>query len=206
MTKVLYFHGFASSPRGRKIELLRQLLPDFDIHAPNLNIPSFAKLEFDAFVAHATEEARGLKPDVIVGSSLGALVALEVANRGIDAPLVLIAPAFGVMHRWKEKIPAGDPVVLFNYATEREETIHRHFFDQMDRNRSDAIPPPVRVVAVMGRNDESVPFDCVFDVWQRWERSGKLVAGSKLIEIAEGDHSLVDHVGLIADEIRRAAG
>jgi hypothetical protein len=41
-------------------------------------------------------------------------------------------------------------------------------------------------------------------VWEAWTQSGKLVTGSKFIEIAGGDHGLVAHVDLIAREISSA--
>jgi hypothetical protein len=55
----------------------------------------------------------------------------------------------------------------------------------------------------MGRNDESVPFDWVRGVWEEWTLSGKLAHGSKFVEIAGGDHGLVEFVDVIANEIRR---
>ncbi|MGK2859083.1 MAG: YqiA/YcfP family alpha/beta fold hydrolase, partial [Thermoanaerobaculia bacterium] len=111
MPRILYLHGFASSPHGRKVEKLRALLePQMELVAPDLNAPSFAHLEFAAIVNRAAETARAAPPDVIVGSSLGSLVALAVSNRGVDAPLVLIAPAFGIADRWSSWIPEGDPI------------------------------------------------------------------------------------------------
>ena len=57
----------------------------------------------------------------------------------------------------------------------------------------------------MGRRDESVPFDHVAAVWQHWEKTGRLLTGSRFVEIPEGDHGLVEHVGRIAEEVRAAA-
>jgi hypothetical protein len=54
----------------------------------------------------------------------------------------------------------------------------------------------------MGRNDESVPFDLVREVWESWR--GEIVPGSRFIEIAAGDHSLVSYVDVIAREISSA--
>ena len=97
MKTVLYLHGFASSPEGRKIALLREMLPqaEFRVVAPDLNRPSFERLDFEAMVSEAVRVAEAERPAVVVGSSLGALVALEAAKRGVRAPLVLIAPALG---------------------------------------------------------------------------------------------------------------
>jgi len=201
---ILYFHGFASSPKGLKIEALRKLLPELAFDAPDLNVPSFEQLDFESMVQLAMQRGRAQPPRVIVGSSMGAIVALEVVRRGIVAPLVLIAPAVGVGERWITKLPPGDPVRLFNHARNGEAPSHRAFFERMVEIRPEADPPAVRVSVIMGRQDESVPFSWVRDVWEGWQ--GGIVPGSRFIEIAGGDHSLVTHVDVIAREIRDAAG
>ena len=46
--RVLYLHGFASSPRGRKVEALeKRFAPErVEIAAPDLNAPDFARLDY----------------------------------------------------------------------------------------------------------------------------------------------------------------
>jgi predicted esterase YcpF (UPF0227 family) len=207
MTSVLYFHGFASSPGSAKITALRPLLAPHGIglNAPDLNVPSFEKLDFDAVVEHALAAARATPPRAMVGSSLGALVALATARRGIHVPLVLIAPALGVARRWQTKIPDGDPVMTFNYARNADAPIHRAFFEQMTRLHVDDEPPSSRVTVIMGRKDETVPFDVVEEMWHKWEGSGRLAAGSRFIVLEEGDHSLVAQAETIRDAIVEAA-
>jgi len=207
MTRVLYFHGFASSPASAKIVALRPLLDpqQIELNTPDLNVPSFEKLDWNAMIARALDAARDSPPRAIVGSSLGSLVALEVVRRGVIAPLVLIAPALGIADRWKTKLPPGDPIITFNHARGENVPIHRAFFEQMfDVRVDEEPPPPVRVVAIMGRDDETVPFDRVEATWKRWESRG-LAPGSKFIEIAQGDHGLTSEVELIAREIAAAA-
>jgi pimeloyl-ACP methyl ester carboxylesterase len=65
---------------------------------------------------------------------------------------------------------------------------------------ADREPPEVPVVVIMGRRDESVPFDSVRRVWDRWEASGHLLPGSRFVEIPDGDHGLLDHLDRIAKE------
>ena len=203
---MLYFHGFASSPGSAKITALRPLLEPYgiELNAPDLNVPSFEKLDFDAVVEHALATARATPPRAMVGSSLGALVALATAQRGVHVPLVLIAPALGVARRWQTKIPDGDPIMTFNYARNADAPIHRHFFEQMTRLHVDDDPPPSRVTMLMGRKDETVPFDVVEETWRKWEASGRLAAGSRFLVLEEGDHSLVADAAAIRDAIRDA--
>ncbi|HWW60531.1 MAG TPA: YqiA/YcfP family alpha/beta fold hydrolase [Thermoanaerobaculia bacterium] len=202
---VLYFHGFASSPASGKITALRPLLAPhgIELDTPDLNAPSFEELDFEAIVARALDTAARNPPGAIVGSSLGAIIALEVARRGLEMPLVLIAPAVGIAERWIEKLPAGDPIMVFNHARNADAPIHRAFFEQMSRVDADRLPPRQRVIAIMGRRDESVPFARVEQTWNHWEAAG-LAPGSKLIVIDEGDHGLVAWSPIIADAIREA--
>lgn len=203
MEPVLYFHGFASSPASAKITALRPLLEPLGIAlvTPDLNVPSFEKLDFEAMVQRALQCARETPPRAMVGSSLGALVALAAARRGVAVPLVLIAPALGVAQRWQTRIPDGDPVMMFNFARNADAPIHRAFFLQLANLYVDESPPPSRVTAIVGRKDETVPFDIVHDRWLQWEASGALVAGSRFLDLEEGDHGLVSHTYVIRDAI-----
>jgi len=69
---------------------------------------------------------------------------------------------------------------------------------------ADRDPPGMPVTILMGRRDESVPFDLVRGVWTRWQESGRLAAGSRFVEIPDGDHGLTESVDQIAEEILRA--
>ena len=202
---VLYFHGFASSPQSRKLLTIRELLGStVTLNAPDMNVPSFERLDFEAMMELALDEAKRSRPDVIVGSSLGGLVALDLVRRGVVAPLVLIAPAVGVGERWKSKLPPGDPIEVFNHARNGNAPIHRAFFEKMVKIKPEAEAPRSRVTVIMGRADESVPFEWVRGVWEAWTESAKLVAGSRFIEIAGGDHGLVAYADVVAREISEA--
>jgi pimeloyl-ACP methyl ester carboxylesterase len=173
--------------------------------APDLNIPSFERLDFKGMTRMAVWEIRRHMPAVVVGSSLGAMVALAAGRVALRAPLVLIAPALGFGRRWVEKLPPGDPVRFFHHAAGAELAVHRRFFDEMAQVDADDEPPPVPVVIFMGARDESVPVEGVRRVWREWENSGRLVSGSRFVEIPEGDHGLVSHVDEIAAEITSLA-
>jgi uncharacterized protein len=203
MKPVLYFHGFASSPASAKITVLRPLLEPrgIELITPDLNVPSFDKLDFDAVVGHALSEAKRIEPVAMVGSSMGALIALAAAQRGVAVPLVLIAPALGVARRWKEKIPGGDPVNVFNHALGTEAPIHRAFFLQMSDVQVDQTPPPSRVTVIMGQYDETVPHSIALETWNSW----RLGPPSHFFTVEDGDHGLVAYSGLIAEAIVEAA-
>jgi pimeloyl-ACP methyl ester carboxylesterase len=186
--------------------LRERLEPDgFRLVAPDLNIPSFERLDFRMMTKVSCWEIKKHSPAVVVGSSLGAMVALEASRMAPTAPMVLIAPAVGFGARWIEQLPPGDPVYFFHHAEGRELPIHRRFFELMARVEADREPPPVPVTIIMGTDDESVPVAIAREVWRRWQESGQLAPGSRFLEIPGGDHGLVDHVGRIGEEIRAAA-
>ena len=185
--------------------LLRESLePEgYRVAAPDLNRPSFGKLDFEAIVAEAVRTAETEKPSVAVGSSLGALVALAAAKQGaLTAPLVLVAPALGFGRRWIENAAPGDPVRFYHYGQGKELEVHRHFFRQMAENTIEQEPPPQKVVVIMGEQDESVPFAGVAEAWKRWESSGRLAPGSRFVSVPGGDHGLIGSIALITGVVR----
>ena len=204
MRSILYLHGLASSPRGRKRAVLEdRFAPDgFEIVAPDLNVPSFRELNFGKMCAAAREACESCRPRVVVGSSLGALVALSLAESlsSSSPPLVLVAPALGFHERWKEKLPEGEEFDLFHHGEERPLPIRRRFFEEMALVRVDEAPPPAPVSVVMGTEDETVPYAQVAEAWARWQASGQLAKGSRFLRVAGGDHGLVAH----GDEIESA--
>ena len=206
MKAILYLHGLASSPEGRKADFLARTFEaeGFRVVAPDLNVPSFERLSFDAIVDRALEAQTECAPAVIVGSSIGALVALALAQRSGPSgpPLVLIAPALSFGERWQNKLPEGDSVDLFHHGQGRTLPVHRQFFEGMAALTVEAVPPPVPVSIVMGTSDESVPFEQVEETWRSWEESGRLVAGSRFHRVEGGDHSLLDHRDVIETALR----
>lgn len=103
MSALVYLHGFASGPGGNKGRHCRAWAEARGIpfHAPDLNLPAFEGLTVTAQVQAVEALLAGLSvPPVLVGSSLGGLVAAVVAHRGaVLRHLVLLAPAFGFARR-----------------------------------------------------------------------------------------------------------
>jgi pimeloyl-ACP methyl ester carboxylesterase len=205
-SRILYLHGLASSPRGRKRDLLEKRFEGegFTVIAPDLNVPSFRELSFFEMNVAARAAFTRVEPRVVVGSSLGALVALSLAESlGSPAPnLVLLAPALGFGERWMSKLPEVDVFELFHHGEGKAMPIHRRFFEEMALVRVDASPPPVPVSVVMGTDDESVPFAQVAESWTRWEASGRLASGSRFHRVEGGDHGLAEFGDRIEAAVR----
>jgi pimeloyl-ACP methyl ester carboxylesterase len=206
MKTLLYLHGLASSPKGRKRAILedRFLGEDVRVVAPDLNAPSFRELDFGAMRRRAVEAAAKSRPDVVIGSSLGALVALALAKeQGVRAaPMVLVAPALAFAERWATKLPPGDPLMLFHHGEGKEIPIHRQFFLDMAHVDVDGEPPAAPVSVVMGTRDESVPYAQVLETWRAWEASGKLAPGSRFHTVEGGDHGLTEYGAEIEAAVR----
>lgn len=104
--KVLFLHGFESGPGGTKS---RWLAERHGAVTPRLTTTSLGEAVADAERAIAEH-----RPDLLVGSSFGGAVAVELYARGAwTGPAVLIAPAhahFGGATR----LPEGARVIVLH--------------------------------------------------------------------------------------------
>ncbi len=82
--KILYVHGFASSGQNGSVRTLRLLMPEATVVAPDLPVEPFEAMELLRNIS-ASE-----KPDLIVGTSMGAMYAEMLC--GVDR--ILVNPAF----------------------------------------------------------------------------------------------------------------
>ena len=83
--KILLLHGWQSTPGGLKPTYLKD-------HGHTVLNPALPNDDFDAAVRIAQAEFDQGKPDVVVGSSRGGAVAMNI-NTG-TTPLVLLCPAW----------------------------------------------------------------------------------------------------------------
>jgi pimeloyl-ACP methyl ester carboxylesterase len=94
----LYLHGFASSPGSSKARFFAERLREagHTLLCPDFNLPAFEDLTVTRMLEQVETLLAGLTagPVAVIGSSLGAFVALQLAARysRIDR-LVLLAPA-----------------------------------------------------------------------------------------------------------------
>ena len=86
--KILFLHGWQSTPGGLKPTYLAD-------HGHEVLNPALPDDDFDAAVRIAQAEFDRHRPDVVVGSSRGGAVAMNI-NAG-STPLVLLCPAW---KRW----------------------------------------------------------------------------------------------------------
>ena len=120
MKKVLYLHGLESNQGGPKVDFLANEFivhaPKMDYKDPDLNIKMFFTMQ-------------DLKPDLIIGSSMGGYVADILAEK-YGIPAILFNPA---LHN-----RSFDPAIEYPIEGEQAELQERK-------------------VVVLGKNDEVIP-------------------------------------------------
>ena len=209
---VFYLHGFASSPdSGKAIALMRALEPlGVSTHIPDLNQPSFRTLTITRMVDQVRKmidelaSPEGLRhPVVLIGSSLGAFVAVHtaVADTRVKG-LVLLAPAldFGAdendrigyvsISEWRER----GSCQVFHYAWNRQETLDFALYD--DAKRFDAFGVDLRIpVLIFQGSADAVVSPAVVKRWAAPRPNVRL-------EIVSDDHQLHASIGRITAETK----
>jgi hypothetical protein len=197
--RFLYLHGFASGPDSKKGVLLAEHFArrGVKLERLNLRLPSFTNLRVSAMV-DAVKAAIGDSADraVIFGSSLGGYVAAHVAAEDPRvAALVLLAPAFSLLPRWRARL--GEDgfrrwqetgfLETLDHTTGRPAQVDFGFVEDLQRLDGDgAALKDVRVptLVIHGLRDEAVGIST----------SRALASGRphvRLVEVDDG-HELVE--------------
>jgi pimeloyl-ACP methyl ester carboxylesterase len=203
----LYLHGFASGPGSVKGTRLAEHYAKKGITLERLNLrrPSMEHLRLSAMIAHV-REAIGTPSDraVVLGSSLGGLTAARVAEEDARVcALVLLAPAFRMVQRWRARLGEAD-WEQWRTSGSIETKDHAHggmarvdfgFADDMARiDARGGGWPDVRVPTLVlhGTRDDVVPI----------EGSRTWAAGKRHVRLVEldDDHELVASLDRIARE------
>jgi pimeloyl-ACP methyl ester carboxylesterase len=167
---VLYLHGFASSAQSKKAAYFGERLRahGLALHIPDFNEPAFESLTITRMLEQTTEVIDRLEPGpvALIGSSLGAVVAIHAAGRlpGRVDRLVLLAPALTFakdghaflapdrVARWKS---AGS-LDVFHFGHGAMRPLHYAFYE--DSLKYDAFEVGLRqpVLIFQGLRDEAV--------------------------------------------------
>ncbi len=195
---LVYLHGFASGPQGSKGEHCRRWAEARVVafHAPDLNLPDFEHLTVSAQVAAVEALARTLPaPPVVVGSSLGGLVAAAVAHRGTPlAQLILLAPAFGFARgrlegpRWGGYRRRGS-MPTFHHARGAWTVLGPELLADLEAWRDDdAWRLDLPITILHGTRDESVPLEESRAFVSRQARAD--------LHVVDDDHALLARVAV----------
>jgi len=102
--RVQFIHGLEGSPQGNKARLLAR-------HFETLT-PAMDTSDFEACVALQADALASFRPDVLVGSSFGAAVAVELLQRGRWRGATLLLAQAALRRGAPAKLPEGVPIWL----------------------------------------------------------------------------------------------
>jgi len=205
--RILYLHGFASSARSSKAAFLKDKLRQVgvDLETPDFNEPDFSTLTITRMVEQVLHVLDGPEPGVLIGSSLGAFVAVQaaVARPALVRSLILLAPAldFGT-NRMKSLGEAGldewqrkGRLNVFHYGYGRMIPVHYELYTDARRyNCVDAVlSMPIQVF--QGRRDDAVDPIAV----EQWS----LARPNVELHMLDDDHQLTASVDYVWKEMRR---
>ncbi len=211
---IIYLHGFASSPGSSKAGRFRQEAARLGIgfSCPDFNLPAFETLTVTRMLSQTTAaiDAAGPGPVALVGSSLGAFVAVLAAagTPGHSPPatvdrLILLAPAldFGGnrlrqlgehgIDEWR----ARGALRVFHHADGVERDVHFTLYEDAARYDAVTVTLEVPVLIFQGRRDESVDPSVV----ERWARARPNVA----LRLLDDGHQLTESLETIWRECAR---
>ena len=199
--RVLYLHGFASSPASQKACFFKERLASLGIglEIPDLCDGNFERLTITGqlkIIERAIESSRGNGERlVLIGSSLGGYLAALYASRHWEVnSLILLAPAFQFSELWANELgperltlwKQNGRMPVFHYAQGREVPIGYQLLE--DARRYEPFPAFSQPALIFhGTQDPVVPvqYSLTFAHKHRNVRLVQLESGHELTDVLE---------------------
>jgi pimeloyl-ACP methyl ester carboxylesterase len=213
VTRILYLHGFASSPKSSKATFLGTRLAacGATVETPDLNEPDFSTLTVTRMLGQVRNilDRQPEGPITVIGSSLGGFVAVQAALQHPSrvARLVLLAPALdfggqrmpdGLGDRSLEDWKATGELNVFHHAYGRMYAVHYGLYADARQYDAHTATLEIPVQVFQGRRDTSVDPGTV----ERWASSRPNVE----LHLLDDDHQLTASLDYIWTHVRRFLG
>lgn len=165
--RVIYLHGFASSPASRKARHFVEKLAQKGIAVEALDLaPDFSNLTISSQLS-VIENAVNNQPVALIGSSMGGYLAALYAERHPEVGcLVLLAPAFDFYTLWAQELGfkaldewrENGTISVFHYGTGRYVALNYLLMEDAKQYQSypDFSQP---CLLLHGLKDAVVPFE-----------------------------------------------
>jgi alpha-beta hydrolase superfamily lysophospholipase len=193
MSRIIYLHGFASSPGSKKARFFEERFAELGIglEIPDLAEGDFARLSISGQLKLIERTSRG-EPVMLMGSSMGGyLAALYAARHAEVEKVVLLAPAFRFLKRWTESLgPATmerwrntGSLEVFHYGEGKPVPLGYQLIE--DAALYEDYPQALQPVLIFhGKNDASVPSE--YSVTFAQKHPGAL------LHLMDSDHELLN--------------
>jgi pimeloyl-ACP methyl ester carboxylesterase len=201
-SRLLYLHGFASSPASKKAQYFAGRFEQLGmrLEVPDLAEGNFEGLTISGQLGVVQRAARG-EAVSLIGSSLGGYLAALYASRHPEVEkVVLLAPAFEFGRRWREHL--GEAQVeqwrrtgflsVYHFNSGREERLgYRLLDDALQYEDYPSFGQPV--LLLHGFRDEVVP-PSLSEEFARRHRNARL-------RLLDSGHELLNVLDVLWEEV-----
>jgi pimeloyl-ACP methyl ester carboxylesterase len=206
-----YLHGFASSAKSTKAGFFAERLRahGIELRTPDFNEPDFATLTVTRMLDQlGAEIGRAPAPVVLIGSSLGGMLAILAAARfrAQVSQLVLMAPAVMFakpghhlltperIEEWRRR----GSLPFFHYAYDEERPLHFAFYDDSVRYDAFGAAFDQPTLIFQGLRDASVDYRTV----EQFARTRPNVT----LSLIDDDHQLIASLPRMWDSVAEFLG
>jgi uncharacterized protein len=203
VTRIVYLHGFASSPKSTKARFFQQRFAELGIE---IEIPDLAGGDFEHLTItrqlSVIERVAKDEPVHLMGSSMGGYLAgLYAARHATVEKMVLMAPAFSFVTRWPETLGPEQleewrrtgVLTVFHYGENRERQLS---YDLIEDGRFYEDYPNFHQPALIfhGKNDTTVPPGYSITFSQQHENT--------TLRLLDSGHELLDVLDVMWAEVK----
>ncbi len=198
-SQYIYLHGFASSPNSIKAQYLNDHFKEHQIFLtiPDLNQGNFSNLTLTRQLKQVSGEfINAQTPVTLIGSSLGGLTAAWLGEKYPQVQrLILLAPAFGFLDRWLDKLGEANvkqwretgELLIYHYKEKRSLPLNYQFVTDVSQYQDQQLQRPLPTLILHGKHDEIVPISYSYDFTEQrpWIQLKTLNSDHGLTDVME---------------------